>query len=322
MKKIFGLIAVLLTLFLVSCKTSEINASSLVLTSDVVYVNVGADLLINVTVLPSDASNKTLEWVSDNQTIVTVTQEGVLSGITVGKTTVVIKVKTMPTVTTVITVYVVNQNWPSDQILAFAGFNLPIFTDFTFVEVEKTENIMTLNIKGTSNDRLAINAFKEEILALGWKIDGSFDNHAGRFKHDNYDFSVSMHNEFEDGGETIEFKIIKNDAISNEWPNDKILEKFGFELPQFDAFTTITVVNVLNGGMKIILNGFKDLNSSFHTFKNELEHLGWLANSSNNHHVGRFDKEGSSAYITYHEEHDGNSFEISIMPINISNSEE
>ena len=67
MKKIFSAILLLLCLVLVSC-TPKIEAQSIVAASDTVYLNVDSSLTVEVTVLPSDTADKTLQWTIADQT--------------------------------------------------------------------------------------------------------------------------------------------------------------------------------------------------------------------------------------------------------------
>ncbi|MDR1993552.1 MAG: cellulase family glycosylhydrolase [Nitrososphaerota archaeon] len=59
-------------------------ADSVVLDKSVVVLNVGASVALHAEVLPINAADRSIEWVSDNTSVATVTTEGVVSAIGVG----------------------------------------------------------------------------------------------------------------------------------------------------------------------------------------------------------------------------------------------
>lgn len=320
MKKIIGILTILSTLILASCGNAAIKATTIVATSDIVYINVDKELKIEVSVLPSDATNKDLAWVSRNEEVVTVTQEGVIKGIKLGKTTIVIKLEADNTVSKTLDIHVVDQNWPIDVMSEFASIALPSFEDFTNVEVVKEEDVLTLYIKGSVNPDASVTKFKDALVLLGWSIDGSFDTHFGKLKHETIPFVIQVHNEFADGGDLVEIKMIKvghENPVIHTWLelNAELLAHFGFEIDEITGFETITLNHLANHGLEIVLSGITDQDLLFHDFEHALEDDLWIASTTNTHHAGRFDKENVTAYITYHEGHSDQTFKIEIIHI-------
>ncbi len=319
MKRIAALLMLTLVAVLVACTPiadETVPVTSIVVASETVYLNVGLELRVEANVVPVDATNKTLEWTVSDTTVATVDQTGKLTGVAIGETTLTIKSVSTPGVTKVVDVEVVDQLWPLNQIRDFAGFDLPAFPDFTNVVVEVGENSLTLTIKGTSDDETALDAYKTTLLALDWQVDGTFDHHSGKLMHDDYEYYITMHNEFVHGGDSIEFKIIASGVEQpTTWDdiNEEVNEHFGFELPVFPQFETLTINHGTNHELEIVISGITDVEVSLDAYLETLESLGWVAGEDNTHHLGTYTKEGLDVVFAYHESHsDAHTLEITL----------
>lgn len=72
-------------LMLLSCsKEKEISVTSVSINPESVSVEVGETIQLRATILPSDASDKSLTWSSSNQTVATITSSGLVTAITEG----------------------------------------------------------------------------------------------------------------------------------------------------------------------------------------------------------------------------------------------
>lgn len=69
-------------------KKPKIDANSIVLNQEEVELRVGESIILTATVLPEEAEDKTLTWISNDESIVTVDKDGKLTGISLGEATI------------------------------------------------------------------------------------------------------------------------------------------------------------------------------------------------------------------------------------------
>lgn len=210
LKKLQGLVFMLvggLTLF--ACGTTR-NVAVVILTGpEEVYLNVMSTSAIEVSVLPSDASNKDLTYAVNLPEIATVDSNGLLTGVSLGEAALTVTSIANPSVRLTVNIFVVEKVWPSVEITSFAGFDLPLFPDFTSVIVSEEEHSLTLAVKGTtpSNVNSALSEYKDLLLSDGWEVE-NYDNHYGELVHADHGYELLMHNDFvHAGGDTIMFTL-------------------------------------------------------------------------------------------------------------------
>lgn len=90
------------------------------------------------------------------------------------------------------------------------------------------------------------------------------------------------------------------DGENDEWPNAEIEEHFRFSLPQFPEFQSITIEHLENGGLNLIMSGITDDAAAIEDFDVLMINEGWVADTSNNQHLGKYTKEGADKTVSYH----------------------
>lgn len=83
-------IATLTLIMILSCFTAcfSVPAASLVLSNTELTINVGSASSVSCTVLPENATNKTVNWSSSNNAVATVNNVGVITGVSAGTCTI------------------------------------------------------------------------------------------------------------------------------------------------------------------------------------------------------------------------------------------
>ena len=76
----------------VTVTEAYIAVSSVQVTPETAELEVGQTLALTVTVLPADATDKTATWKSDNESVATVSEKGVVTGVAEGTTTIIVNV--------------------------------------------------------------------------------------------------------------------------------------------------------------------------------------------------------------------------------------
>ena len=208
MKKLLFPIFLLLTVILVACGEITTPASSLVVTPEAITVNVGKSIEIDVVVLPADTNDKTLEWIIEDPSVATITDEGKLTGVKVGETILTIRVKATPAVTQDVEVSVVEGYWPNDEIEEHFGFTLPKFPNYSSLTLKPiTNNVLEFVVAGYGNDIEALDAYHLLLVAEGWVAGTNNDSHIGTYTKEGVSAIFSYHNNTSHGTNNIEFKI-------------------------------------------------------------------------------------------------------------------
>jgi|GEM_PF-5679957 len=304
MKKIFiGLIAFTLTLSLLACGKS-IKAEYISVSDANVYLNVGGTKKVTYSVLPKDTTNKSVTFKSNDETIVTVDQEGNLKALKLGKTKVVITLEKQTDIKVEFNVSVVEKNWPAEKINNFAGFDLPTFPDFSNIADKVTEGKkIELTISGINDQDKAMRDYKDLLLADGWELDGSFDEHIAKFKKTGKDYSLVLHNTKSHNGTTIDLTLYKGkaDEVEEEHEHEhgnidsweklvaEVLKDLEVTIPNFENIAEFIFVSEVDGTFKV--------NVKTNPRRTSLE-------AYSNSHLGTYSKDGVKVF--YHESHDDN----------------
>lgn len=225
-------------LVLSACTPKTVPATDIVYNNEVIYLNKEATFEVKPTVLPSDASNKKINYVIEDTTVATITDLGILNGVNFGETVLTMTLAENDKVSKKVIVKVIDKNWPTHDIFDFAGFELPSFVDFTFVDVKEEEDELVLSIQGSVTPGESLLRYKDQLLGLGWEVEGSFDDHIGTLTHHDYEFELTFHNNYVHEGNDIELHIGKHAPhIHGEgMPNEELEEHFGFTLPDFTHY--------------------------------------------------------------------------------------
>jgi len=87
MKNLFNLITATILLFsvLVSCKKNE-SVQSVWISQKTLTLEVGKMATLTATIMPKNATNKTVQWESNNNDVATVNNSGMVTALTEGKT--------------------------------------------------------------------------------------------------------------------------------------------------------------------------------------------------------------------------------------------
>lgn len=312
MKKIVLILVMSIALILVACGKETIKPLSLVAT-DVIYLNEGTEAAVNVEVIPSDATDKTLVFEIGDTTIASL-REHKVTGLKVGTTILKVSVKGHETVYKDITIYVVDKKWPNDDIEMLAGFKLPEFTDYTSVILDETvESILSLTIKGTKNPDQAMLDYKTLLTTLGWEVVGSFDSHMGELTHSDYTYNIKLHNNYEHQGDTIDLEIVKHGTDSDDEHDDhdhehltwtqlqaKVKLLFSVEIPFFDEVIEIHLTETTHTLTLSVESTNRQINIA--SFMEALSAAGFTIEGTATTHGGTYVKDGLS--ISYHENHD------------------
>ena len=217
MKKLSALLLSFVGIILLSaCGIPKIPVTAII-AQNAIYLNVVSEQNITYIVLPSDASNPKIEMNIDHPTIASL-NNGVIRGESVGETTLYLTSYPNRDVVVSITVYVVDQNWPLEDIYTFAGFYLPAISNFTTVLVEAKTDELNLSVKGIPMESLnqVLIDFKDMMVLEGWMVEGTFDTHMALFTHPDYDFDVVMHNDYVHQGDAVELKIARQGSHEHD----------------------------------------------------------------------------------------------------------
>lgn len=112
-------IALLSLICIVSCSKADklkISVESISLTSDNTELKVGADLLIKVQILPSNASNKDVHWISSDNEIASVDNLGKVHALKDGKCTITAISNENKAKTASLKITIVKENKPDEKI--------------------------------------------------------------------------------------------------------------------------------------------------------------------------------------------------------------
>ncbi|VEU81297.1 Ig-like domain-containing protein [Haploplasma axanthum] len=306
MKKVLSIfVLMIISITLLACNKKIIKAEYITITNENIYLNVDSEVTLEYKIIPADTTNKDVSIVSNNDEIATVTN-GVLKGLKIGNTIVTISLKEQPEIKKEIIVNVVDKLWPSVSIKSFAGFDLPAFPNFTSVNEVKTDESLKLEISGVTNDSGAMYQYKDLLISLGWILDGGFDEHAGKFKHNDFEYTISLHNNMVHNGTTIDLLISKKDHDHNHeihtWEelSEEVFIHFNVELPLFEG---ITEFNFISEEAEFKFNIKVDNRKEKITaYQNVLNTNGWVPEGTPTTHAGTYIKD--NVEISYHESHD------------------
>lgn len=130
-----------------------ININSIKLAKDSMDVQLNDTNKINATILPSDATDKTLTWKSENDNIASVDSNGQIKGISVGETKIVVTSKDGVTATSIVKVYEVFPEAIKTE------------TDNLRVEINQTPKIQYSIIPENSNNKKVIFEIEDSNIA-------------------------------------------------------------------------------------------------------------------------------------------------------------
>lgn len=208
MKKILLPILLLVTTFILVGCNNNIEAVSLVVTPNEININVGSELKIDVSVLPADTTNQDLQYNISDKTVASVNDQGIVSGLKVGQTTLTITVKKTTSFFKEVVVNVIDLSWPNDEIEAHYNFTLPKFPIYTSLTINHLEeNVLEIIIMGYNDEHTVMNDYNLLLINDGWVANNHNDSHHGSYTKAGIDVIVSYHSSHSHGTESIEFKI-------------------------------------------------------------------------------------------------------------------
>lgn len=110
------------------------------------------------------------------------------------------------------------------------------------------------------------------------------------------------------------FKELTILVIEKQWPTEEIEHHFGFTLPEFPEYSSITVSHLSNG-LKFVVAGYENDETVLNEYITLLTNQGWVENISNNNHLGSFTHPAYEVVLSYHNNeshgHSNIQFEIS-----------
>ena len=80
----FVVVSLLSLLAMVSCNKDFVAVSGVVLDANKLYIGIGDVVHLNVDVLPQDATNKKVSWISSDETVASVDDDGVITAVKPG----------------------------------------------------------------------------------------------------------------------------------------------------------------------------------------------------------------------------------------------
>ena len=140
----------------VSCEkeTPEISVQSITLNQLTADVPVGATLQLTATVLPENATNKTVTWSSGNETIATVSESGLVTGVKDGEVLIVAQAGDK---TAICVVMVVTPVIPLANEWSYNGVRTPILNVATEVQGNNTYFFLNKNIPLDEESQRGVN---------------------------------------------------------------------------------------------------------------------------------------------------------------------
>jgi surface protein len=141
-------------------KAPEIGVTSVTITAKTQEIDQGSSLQLSGTVLPAEATDKSLEWKSSNVSIATVNSSGLVSALKTGEVTITVKSISTPSVNTSLDLVILGTDTNAITSLSVNGFQayfiaehtigiqLPVGTDLTGLQAEIQHNGQTVTPAG------------------------------------------------------------------------------------------------------------------------------------------------------------------------------
>lgn len=206
MKKIYILLPLLFSTLLTSCGPKTVKPQNLVVQENLsMFVN--RSLKLDVTVLPSDTTDKTLTYSIADPAIATISEKGIVNSLKIGQTTINVSVKSAPKINKEISLLVSEKYWPNEIIEDMFGFTLPEFPDYSSISLIVEDDKLEISLKDINNDIDALADYDELLSNLDWIAEDSNDSHSGTYEKVGVEAIILYHNHSSHNANIIEFII-------------------------------------------------------------------------------------------------------------------